>query len=104
LYCSCDLRVLHSFPTRRSSDLVLDPVLALEVGRAGQDALAVEQDRVEHLHHAGRGRVEGRAGLEQVDDLGAALARPLDDRVDARSEEHTSELQSLAYLVCRLLL
>src|SRR2546425_9601456 len=26
------------------------------------------------------------------------------DRVDHRSEEHTSELQSLAYLVCRLLL
>src|SRR5687767_15563421 len=25
-------------------------------------------------------------------------------RFDARSEEHTSELQSLAYLVCRLLL
>src|SRR2546423_12062836 len=25
-------------------------------------------------------------------------------RVDTRSEEHTSELQSLAYLVCRLLL
>src|SRR2546425_4883706 len=25
-------------------------------------------------------------------------------RVDVRSEEHTSELQSLAYLVCRLLL
>src|SRR5687767_15317740 len=26
------------------------------------------------------------------------------DRLRARSEEHTSELQSLAYLVCRLLL
>src|SRR2546425_7020878 len=26
------------------------------------------------------------------------------DRAQARSEEHTSELQSLAYLVCRLLL
>src|SRR5687767_15721562 len=26
------------------------------------------------------------------------------DVTDARSEEHTSELQSLAYLVCRLLL
>src|SRR5205823_10912704 len=26
------------------------------------------------------------------------------DRVEWRSEEHTSELQSLAYLVCRLLL
>src|SRR5687767_15558476 len=33
---------------------------------------------------------ERRAALEGVD--------------DARSEEHTSELQSLAYLVCRLLL
>src|SRR2546423_13499560 len=28
----------------------------------------------------------------------------LDDKVYTRSEEHTSELQSLAYLVCRLLL
>src|SRR5205823_11185795 len=27
-----------------------------------------------------------------------------DIRLDSRSEEHTSELQSLAYLVCRLLL
>src|SRR2546425_6766215 len=33
--------------------------------------------------------------------LAAILANPDDDR---RSEEHTSELQSLAYLVCRLLL
>src|SRR3989441_7670384 len=32
----------------------------------------------------------------------AAAARPLRPR--RRSEEHTSELQSLAYLVCRLLL
>src|SRR2546425_7159160 len=30
--------------------------------------------------------------------------RDLPDRRLARSEEHTSELQSLAYLVCRLLL
>src|SRR2546425_3303442 len=35
-----------------------------------------------------------------------ALDDALNDlfRLDARSEEHTSELQSLAYLVCRLLL
>src|SRR5205823_14177115 len=31
--------------------------------------------------------------------LGSALSRAL---IDLRSEEHTSELQSLAYLVCRL--
>src|SRR2546425_1596274 len=29
---------------------------------------------------------------------------PASARIDFRSEEHTSELQSLAYLVCRLLL
>src|SRR2546425_6968957 len=31
-------------------------------------------------------------------------AYPLESVYDPRSEEHTSELQSLAYLVCRLLL
>src|SRR6266404_8111105 len=30
--------------------------------------------------------------------------RPAHGHIDERSEEHTSELQSLAYLVCRLLL
>src|SRR2546425_7755616 len=33
-----------------------------------------------------------------------AAARPRAARPGPRSEEHTSELQSLAYLVCRLLL
>src|SRR3989441_5099620 len=32
------------------------------------------------------------------------IDRPWDAYTDDRSEEHTSELQSLAYLVCRLLL
>src|SRR3989441_7226425 len=31
-------------------------------------------------------------------------ATPIVERTTSRSEEHTSELQSLAYLVCRLLL
>src|SRR2546425_6643091 len=35
---------------------------------------------------------------------GADLKRRAGDDRSARSEEHTSELQSLAYLVCRLLL
>src|SRR5687767_15678224 len=33
-----------------------------------------------------------------------AVARETQEVGEARSEEHTSELQSLAYLVCRLLL
>src|SRR5687767_15262695 len=34
----------------------------------------------------------------------ALLYEPKDGKMQLRSEEHTSELQSLAYLVCRLLL
>src|SRR2546425_9756385 len=35
---------------------------------------------------------------------GQGVRRGLQEEVRQRSEEHTSELQSLAYLVCRLLL
>src|SRR2546425_8186311 len=41
------------------------------------------------------------SGLPAPRSATAAIASPLDRE---RSEEHTSELQSLAYLVCRLLL
>src|SRR5205823_14244826 len=34
----------------------------------------------------------------------ALVQEPRNTRIEDRSEEHTSELQSLAYLVCRLLL
>src|SRR5205823_11910337 len=66
---------LLAFPTRRSSDLI-----------------AARRDR------AGRRDVPGRARA----DGGRRHRRPPSAR--ARSEEHTSELQSLAYFVCRLLL
>src|SRR5205823_12219184 len=49
-------------------------------------------------------RGPARAGR---DGQGAALGHDRSDhalRISDRSEEHTSELQSLAYLVCRLLL
>src|SRR2546425_4537435 len=35
---------------------------------------------------------------------GSMRANTIKERTTSRSEEHTSELQSLAYLVCRLLL
>src|SRR2546425_6847573 len=44
----------------------------------------------------------GRVGEASVHASQPAGRQPLD--ADGRSEEHTSELQSLAYLVCRLLL
>src|SRR5690554_7386120 len=79
--CHVDLRVLHSFPTRRSSDLPRAP-----------DEPARRGARVEHapLSLAGRSHGQRHRGA-------AAHACP-------RSEEHTSELQSRPHLVCRLLL
>src|SRR5262245_64384380 len=81
-------RDLPSFPTRRSSDLDLaDREQAIEVPAGALDL--VEFDHVA---------------------LRAELLRPLlrelgrKDEIAFRSEEHTSELQSLRHLVCRLLL
>src|SRR2546425_7010205 len=70
-------------------------------------------DRVVHLGGFYRGEAEadqgdgGDEGLEEpAQRRGSGVgARGSGDTVRAlRSEEHTSELQSLAYLVCRLLL
>src|SRR5687767_15332403 len=49
--------------------------------------------------HVGDG---GAVGEREVLEAGSVELHELVDH--ARSEEHTSELQSLAYLVCRLLL
>src|SRR2546428_5841178 len=43
-------------------------------------------------------------GVVRVRSLGPGRIDLLDDAVEARSEEHTSELQSRSDLVCRLLL
>src|SRR5262249_60800197 len=92
-FCRCfcysygDHRDLHSFPTRRSSDLNGDGPLVLEtVGRLPPVMLR------EFLHPP-REDERGKQGI-----LVAVV------NGQRRSEEHTSELQSLTNLVCRLLL
>src|SRR5205814_10417440 len=85
---------LLSFPTRRSSDLVPDRV-------------------VPHVAHVQRARRIGQH-LEHVVLLSSRIDLTLGESLldpallplgfDCRSEEHTSELQSLRHLVCRLLL
>src|SRR5205814_9501771 len=72
-------RNLHSFPTRRSSDLV---------GKHREHAVA---DQFQHVAALVVDGVDGGLGV-------------IDAIRDERSEEHTSELQSLRHLVCRLLL
>src|SRR3712207_7727378 len=76
------------------------------VGRAPAEVFeqAVEVD----LAHDGeevveRARLVGELGLE-LREVGVEVGRDGEARPVGRSEEHTSELQSRQYLVCRLLL
>src|SRR5437764_2524683 len=75
-YGSAHHRDLHSFPTRRSSDL--------EAGQRTSLAVHPDQRFVELSEDQPLGIVAGQGRV--------------------RSEEHTFELQSPMYLVCRLLL
>src|SRR2546425_10907025 len=63
------------------------------------DALPIWIPRLQN-----RGHVLLRQGHRHRAAVEQHKHRRLSKRRDSRSEEHTSELQSLAYLVCRLLL
>src|SRR5205814_10326335 len=93
-------RHLHSFPTRRSSDLA-----AVEVEERW---LATDAGARAGAYGEPRRAPKQRLLLTFLIENGAAPAGILDERLgswrEARSEEHTSELQSLRHLVCRLLL
>src|SRR5438034_2313157 len=86
-YCYAELRGLHSFPTRRSSDL-RSAVFASDSFR----------------HAAGRfGRLVWAIGKNAIRGMRGSVPDML-AHAEHRSEEHTSELQSHSDLVCRLLL
>src|SRR5690349_23096779 len=87
-YCSGDHRDLHSFPTRRSSDLEVPLDVVAHVEALDREA----------MRQARGVRLDARAYLCLRGWLPAGV------RVQLRSEEHTSELQSRRDLVCRLLL
>src|SRR5262249_57828050 len=86
-YCSAHHRDLHSFPTRRSSDLDRS---SRQPGRDRGCAFAAATRQL-------RGRRATQSGCPH-----SWRGHPAPR--GARSEEHTSELQSLTNLVCRLLL
>src|SRR3712207_6914007 len=54
--------------------------------------------------HRGRGGWHGRASFPHTSSPRTSATHPRPSRGGGRSEEHTSELQSRQYLVCRLLL
>src|SRR5512140_2341425 len=63
------------------------PVLTLQPCGTWQNALLIERDRFAHLHDRRRRRVERRARLQILHDLGAAVAGAIDDRVELRLVE-----------------
>ena len=68
----------------RHADVVAaDAVLLVAVRGAGNQPLLVADDRLDHLRRRRRRGVVGAAGLQQADDLGAAVARAVDDFVAA---------------------
>src|SRR3712207_7387604 len=71
--------------------------------RASAQADLVIANHALVMVNAVRGRAEGSAATRIVFDEGHHLFDAADSTF-ARSEEHTSELQSRQYLVCRLLL
>src|SRR5206468_12202885 len=96
-YSSRDPLNLHSFPTRRSSDLDApephrDPRPQLLVRRRSPASRDRVTRQLRQRHR--RDRDAEQADRQHLDQLGIA----------ERSEEHTSELQSRSDLVCRLLL
>src|SRR5437016_6537927 len=78
------------------------PIFRLELDADEGIELQAQLFRVDH-----QAQVIPRAGLERGEPLLLGRRRRRDHenrRVPGRSEEHTSELQSLTNLVCRLLL
>src|SRR5205823_14255722 len=103
-FYSCRLpRALPSFPTRRSSDLKPSLRVALM-----QCVFAASHARTCTVN--GFRWPEGTSTSDPMREsqpfrvVDGTLESPMNSSTSARSEEHTSELQSLAYLVCRLLL
>src|SRR5205823_14021528 len=103
-HASPALRSLHSFPTRRSSDLFMGARLYLP----WHDPRALVPDTkgrqiCPSWTTRWRSSPDQRAASDAPPPSSSPSTAPRSWSTTSRSEEHTSELQSLAYLVCRLL-
>src|SRR5690606_41132411 len=103
-YCYRNHRHLPSFPTRRSSDLNTSFQLHLQVNPAEfTRAYNVAQLIAAPVLAVGCNSPILFAKRLWRETRIAIFQQTVDTRLDTRSEEHTSELQSRENLVCRLL-
>src|SRR5207253_8042062 len=97
-------RALHSFPTRRSSDLRVPACGAVRAVRGAGGLRRDERRQGAPGPVHGAGAIDaGVSGSGPADEVagttrGMLIAIPEDEWT--RSEEHTSELQSRGHLVC----
>src|SRR5690606_41544484 len=94
----------HSFPTRRSSDLIEgDPEATLDkMQQVIRAALAPAEPSAQDRKVAAAASQAINAARAEVAAMDKAEAKTqVAEQTEARSEEHTSELQSRENLVCR---
>src|SRR5437016_5701370 len=102
--CTAAPRILHSFPTRRSSDLSTVPLTGCPSWRTRSRTRGVRAT-TSSATVATRTRPTSAGAGSRTWCWGRREPRVAPPTPGgARSEEHTSELQSLTNLVCRLLL
>src|SRR5206468_12501370 len=102
-YLYCDHRSLHSFPTRRSSDLIQSS------GRISRSSGGTSRSASGWFNSSGRVSQSGGKEFSGVAGDRGLVEKNFNRLAGCRlkffrSEEHTSELQSRSDLVCRLLL
>src|SRR5438045_1438314 len=76
-------------------------VLAFQIRGAGQNLLLVFEYGLRHLDRRSRGRVVGRAGLEESDYLRAAVGRALHNRVELLLRDEFGDGDACARRVAR---
>src|SRR5699024_12236144 len=109
--CSRHLRHLHSFPTRRSSDLTVGAFYLhsqwLSMLSFVESELALSLDQILLSLFLVANCIKSVQQFHQVNRFLLAHQNQMllnNPNIFQRSEEHTSELQSRFDLVCRLLL
>src|SRR5690606_41711261 len=92
-----DHRHLHSFPTRRSSDLLLTHKrVETYTGENTGSGTGTTSDNNKTFDYP--------QNANPAQDIASSMDDSTSTSATSRSEEHTSELQSRENLVCRLLL